>query len=85
MPSFNRMLTAYSYKNILEHTVNKLYDILQESQIKHKDLKSEKDVFENHVEIPKIENIKIKNLVFSYENEKNILEDINLEIKKMIL
>ena len=82
MPSFNRMLTAYSYKNILEHTVNKLYDILQESQIKHKDLKSEKDVFENHVEIPKIENIKIKNLVFSYENEKNILEDINLEIKK---
>ncbi len=82
MPSFNRMLTAYSYKNILEHTVNKLYDVLLESEIKHKNLKIENDVIEKNPEILKIENIKIKNLVFSYENKKNILEDINLEIKK---
>ena len=82
MPSFNRMLTAYSYKNILQHTVNKLYDILLESEINHKNTKIDYDVIEKPVDRLKIENIKIQDLVFSYENEKNILENINLEIKK---
>ena len=82
MPSFNRILTAYSYKNILEHTVNKLYDILLESQINYKDIKLDNDISKRKVGTQKIENIKIQNLVFSYENEKNILENINLEIKK---
>ena len=82
MPSFNRMLTAYSYKNILQHTVNKLYDILLESEINPKNMKIDYDVIEKPVDRLKIENIKIQDLVFSYENEKNILENINLEIKK---
>ena len=82
MPSFNRMLTAYSYKNILEHTINKLYDILLESQIDHKKVKKDDDFSIKQFDRIKIENIKIENLFFSYENEKNILEDINLEINK---
>ena len=32
MPALNRMVTAYSYKNILNHTINKLYDIYEESK-----------------------------------------------------
>ena len=82
MPSFNRMLTAYSYKNILEHTVSKLYDILLESEINPKNMKIDNDVIEKQVHSQRIENIKIQDLFFSYENEKNILENINLEIKK---
>ena len=82
MPSFNRMLTAYSYKNILEHTVSKLYDILLESEINPKNMKIDNDVIEKQVYSQRIENIKIQDLFFSYENEKNILENINLEIKK---
>lgn len=82
MPSLNRMLTAYSYKNILQHTVNKIYDILLESQIKDKNTKSKNNIILENFGEQKIENIKVKNLVFSYENDKNILEDINLEVKK---
>ena len=55
MPSFNRMLTAYSYKNILQHTVNKLYDILLESEINHKNTKIDYDVIEKPVDRLKIE------------------------------
>ena len=38
MPAFNRMITAYSYKNILLHTTTKIHNIFILSQANNNDL-----------------------------------------------
>ena len=37
------MVTAYSYKNILNHTINKLYDIY-ESKVEDKTINKKKEI-----------------------------------------
>ena len=77
MPALNRMVTAYSYKNILNHTINKLYDIYEESKVEDKTINKN----ENKLHQLRIENINLENVSFAYGNKK-ILENINLIIKK---
>jgi ABC-type bacteriocin/lantibiotic exporter with double-glycine peptidase domain len=76
MPAFNRMITAYSYKNILLHNTTKLYNIFKLSQ---NDIQNKKKI-NNEKDILKIEKIKIDNISFSYDKKK-ILENINLNIE----
>ena len=71
MPAFNRMITAYSYKNILLHTTTKIHNIFILSQAKNNDLNHKliKENFEKKNE-NKIESIKFENVSFSYDEEK---------------
>ena len=71
MPSFNRMITAYSYKNILfHHNKNTQYFCL--SQTTNNDLRHEikKENFE-YKNDNKIESIKFENVSFSYDEKKS--------------
>ncbi len=75
MPALNRMVTAYSYRNILMHTINKLYDIYEASKVENK-----KNT-ENKIDQLRIENIKLENVSFSY-GDKKILGNVNMSINK---
>ena len=65
MPALNRMVTAYSYKNILMHTINKLYEIDNNSKLEKSVILQ--DVKKNQFGI---ENIKVENVSFSYNDKK---------------
>ena len=80
MPAFNRILTAYSYKNILSHNSNQLYNILNETSDGYSSIEKIKN-YKKQNSI-KLENINLKDVSFSYDNKKNILENINIEINK---
>jgi len=80
MPAFSRMITAYSFKNILKHTTNKLYDIFESSKIN--DINYHLNDISDKKKYSRIDNIKIENVTFSYDDKKKILENINLKIDK---
>ncbi len=82
MPAFNRMITAYSYKNILLHTTTKIHNIFILSQVNNNDLSHKliKESFEKKNE-NEIKSIKFENVSFSYD-ERKILDGINLDIQK---
>lgn len=82
MPAFNRMISAYSYKNILLHTTTKIHNIFVLSEISNNDLghKLIKESIESKNE-NKIKDIKFENVSFAYD-EKKILDGINLDIKR---
>ena len=80
MPAVNRMVTAYSYRNILQHNTDKLYEIFVSSKISDKDYDqstiSEKKIFSE------INHITFENVSFSYNANKKILENVDLKINK---
>jgi len=80
MPAFNRMVTAYSYRNILKHTTDKLYDIFELSKIN--DINYHLKDIPDKKKYSRIDSIKIENVTFSYEDKKKILENVNLKIDK---
>ena len=82
MPAFNRILTAYSHKNILKHTINQLYNIFVLSTIDNKDINQKENILSKNRSSKKIKNIKFEKVSFSYDGKKNILEEINFEINE---
>lgn len=71
MPSMNRIMSSY----------NQILFLYKSLDIVHNDLQYNSEVL-GEKSISFNQNLKIKNLLFEYENNKPILENINLSIKK---
>ena len=80
MPAINRMVTAFSYRNILEYNTNKLYEIFISSKIDDEE-HSQNISFDKKI-YSEINHIKLKNVSFSYHPNKKILKNVDLEIDK---
>ena len=81
IPSFNSITKSMSSMKYNLASLNSILEILKNSKncnfdkIQKSNKKKDKSLFEN--------NIKLKNIYFRYnDSEKNIIENINLEIKK---
>ncbi len=74
IPSFNKILTQHQRIKYSTNSVDLISDILALPNQRIISLKENKDV--------EFRKIKIENYNFSYDNNKNILSNINFEIKK---
>ena len=79
MPSINRLATAFSIKDITSYTFKTLDKIIKSSNASNNSLiKLRNQSDEKSLEI---DSINLKNITFSF-NDRNILKDVNINIKK---
>ena len=80
MPAVNRLVTAFSYRDILQHTTNKLYEIFELSSVNEENYIQNTDF--DKKDYSQIDCINLEDVTFSYDANKKILENIDLQINK---
>jgi len=80
MPSLNRIATAYSQKDVTTFTLTAISDLLDKSETSSNkyDKNTEYYVSKNI----NIDSISLKNFSYSYDQNREIFKDINLDFKK---
>mgnify|MGYP001163912888 FL=1 len=80
MPAVNRLVTAFSYRDILQHNTNKLYEIFVSSNINEESYNQNSKLDKKNYSA--IDSIKLENVTFSYDGNKKILDNVDLQINK---